>query len=187
MASFGPFVEMEINGEIIGSDVRSRGEEIEIAVRVQAPSWMGVDRAELYENGTLVHEWELEATGDVLRLDDVLLRTPERDSWYVITAMGASDLHPVFTPVEVPYVELQAVVEEALVNVEAVAMLLEPSTPIPHLSGAPVRLDQSDLGRRGRRRLRCAGYPEWLLQARHCPDILRAFVRKRGDASRGSG
>ena len=72
VASFGPFVEMEINGAVIGSDVASDGEEIEIAVRVQAPSWMGVDRVELYENGTLIHEWELEDTGEVLRLDDAL-------------------------------------------------------------------------------------------------------------------
>jgi hypothetical protein len=170
VASFGPFVEMEINGALIGSDVISDGEEIEIAVRVQAPSWMGIDRVELYENGTLVHEWELEDTGEVLRLDDTLLRTPDRDSWYVITAMGASDLHPVFTPVEVPYVELQSVVEEALVNVEAVAMLLEPSTPIPRTYPVhpyaltnPIWVDVDGGG------FDAPGIPDWVLQAAPLP------------------
>jgi hypothetical protein len=40
-------------------------------------------------------------------------------------------MSPVFTPVEIPPIELQAVVIEALSGVEALASLLSPAIPIP--------------------------------------------------------
>ena len=131
VASYGPFVEMWVNGEPIGGETNSDGGEIDIEVRVQAPSWIDVQRVELYENGTLIHEWDVPETGEVLRLDEVYTVAPEKDSWYVIIVSGDDDLAPVFTPVEVPYVELQVVVEEALSEIGAVADFLSPTIPIP--------------------------------------------------------
>jgi hypothetical protein len=130
VASYGPFVEMWVNGEPIGGEVKADG-EIDIEVRVQAPTWIDVDRAELYENGTLIHVWEVPDTGDVLRLDEVLALSPARDSWYVLIVNGDGDLAPVFTPVEIPYVDLQVVVEDALSEIGAVSSFLSPAIPIP--------------------------------------------------------
>jgi hypothetical protein len=56
VASYGPFVRMWVEGADIGSDVEKDG-AVDIEIEVQAPSWIDVDRVELYENGTLVGEW----------------------------------------------------------------------------------------------------------------------------------
>ncbi|MFT5456690.1 MAG: hypothetical protein ACI9K2_003177 [Myxococcota bacterium] len=85
----------------------------------------------MYENGTLIHVWEVPDTGDVLRLDEVLALSPARDSWYVLIVNGDGDLAPVFTPVEIPYVDLQVVVEDALSEIGAVSSFLSPAIPIP--------------------------------------------------------
>ncbi len=38
-----------------------------------------------------------------------------------------------FTPIEVPYLDLQEVVEEALSDVEALELLMEPGAPVPRV------------------------------------------------------
>jgi len=133
VASYGPFIEFTANGAGIGSDIRSQGGEVELEMRVQAPTWIPVDRVELYENGVLIEEWEVEPSVDVLRFEETVFLQPSRDSWYVVMAMGKGDLSPVFTPVEVPYIDLQAVVEKALADVDALEVLMEPSVPIPRV------------------------------------------------------
>jgi hypothetical protein len=45
--------------------------------------------------------------------------------------MGDGDLSPVFSPVEIPPVELQDVVVEALSTVPAVGAFVSPAVPIP--------------------------------------------------------
>jgi hypothetical protein len=131
VASYGPFVQMWVDGQPIGSEVVPEGGTIELAVEVQAPTWIDVDRVELYENGTLVHEWAVEETKDTVRLSETLELTPTRDAWYVVMVLGDQDLAPVMTPVEMPQIELQMVVTEALAGVEAVGSLLSPAIPIP--------------------------------------------------------
>ena len=131
VASYGPFVQMWVDGEPIGSDVVPSGESIELALEVQAPTWMQVDRIEIYENGTLIEELTLEQDGEVLRYADTLTLTPSEDAWYVAIVTGDGDLSPLFTPVERPYLELQVIVTEALADVSAVSSFLEPAAPIP--------------------------------------------------------
>lgn len=130
VASYGPFVRMTLDGQPIGSEIRKSG-PLALAIDVQAPRWIAVDRVELYENGTLVREWAVEDTADVVRFTETLEVTPTRDSWYVVVVAGDGDLAPVFTPVEIPYVELELVVTEALGGIEAVSTLLDPAIPIP--------------------------------------------------------
>jgi hypothetical protein len=130
VASYGPFVRMWVNGQGIGSDVVS-DKPIELQLEVQAPTWIPVDRVELYENGALIEEYDVPETGDVLRFSKTLTLTPTKDSWYVAVAMGNGDLSPVFTPVEIPYVDLQQIVTDALGSVPAVANLIQPAPPWP--------------------------------------------------------
>jgi hypothetical protein len=130
VASYGPFVTMTLDGQPIGSTVSGEGTR-ELDISVQAPAWVAVDRVELYENGTLIQEFEVPASMGVERFTETVEVTPTKDSWYVVIVAGDGDLAPVFTPVEIPYVELQLVVSEALGGVGSVSTLLEPAPPIP--------------------------------------------------------
>ena len=86
-----------------------------------------------------------------------------KDSWYVAVALGDGDLSPVFTPVEIPYIELQAVVTEALAGVGAVSSLMSPAIPIPkeypirpYAITNPIWVDLEGDG------FDAPGLPEWL-------------------------
>ena len=164
VASYGPFVQMWVDDEPIGSELVPEGDEITIRVDVQAPTWIGVDRLELYENGTLVEEVDIEDSGDPLeRWSGSFARTPQQDSWYVVIVMADDDLAPVFSPVEIPYVDLQEVVVEALAGVEAISSLLEPAAPIPRIYPVPSLAVTNpiwvDLAGDG---FDAPGLPEWL-------------------------
>lgn len=129
VVSYGPFVQLWVDDAPVGSEIEASG-EVTARVQVQAPSWMDVDVVQLYENGTLIHEWEVEGD-DVLRFDEELALTPAEDAWYVAMAMGDGDLAPVTSPVDIPAIELQEIITQALGGVEAVAPMLSKSVPIP--------------------------------------------------------
>ena len=126
VASYGPFVQLWIDGQEIGSLVDARGKaSVELRVRVQSPLWFDVDRVEIYRSGHLVHV--LTAAGDeldpastvdvsglqlpnrrVVNLDATITEpAPGSDAWYVVIAMGLNgrDLSPVYA--EHPYLKLQ--------------------------------------------------------------------------------
>lgn len=124
VASYGPFVRMWVDGAEIGSEIQASG-DIEIQLEVQAPTWVDVDRVELYENGTLIREFLIEPGGPaVLRFSETLTHTPTQDSWYVAIATGSQTLAPVFPEVEIPYLPLEEVVSEALGVIDVVGSLL---------------------------------------------------------------
>ncbi len=130
VASYGPFVRMTVEGADIGSDVAKDG-DVDIAIEVEAPSWVAVDRVELYENGTLVEEWEVAPGTSNLRFSEVTTRAPLADAWYVAIVMGKGDMDPVCTPVEIPPIPLDEAVTGALGGLEifsspAFSSLLEP-------------------------------------------------------------
>lgn len=131
VASYGPLIRFTANdGEaIVGDEIEASG-SVKLHIEVEAPSWMDVNRVELYQNGTLIHEW----TGldpDVLRFAQDYEAPVTKDSWFVVIAMGDGDLSPLFSPVEFPPIQLQDVVIEALSDVPAVGSFLSPATPIP--------------------------------------------------------
>lgn len=131
VASYGPFIRFTANGpeNIVGSEIEDTDGTVDLRIEVQAPLWMEVDRVELYQNGTLIHEWAgLE--DDVYRLVAELPVTIEKDSWFVVIALGDGDLSPLFSPVEMPPVQLQDVVTEALVDVPGLSSFLAPAAPI---------------------------------------------------------
>jgi hypothetical protein len=60
VASYGPMLELWVNGERVGSKVKApASSEIAVRVRVQSPAWFDVDRVEVYRNGSL--RWIFEA------------------------------------------------------------------------------------------------------------------------------
>jgi hypothetical protein len=120
VASYGPFIRFSANewDNGPGSTVHDP-DEVSFYIEVQSPSWFDVDRVELYENGTLIHEWAIEAPNeDTINLATEVLRTPAQDSWYVVIALGDDDLSPVFTPVDIMPIQLQDIVEGAVSEID---------------------------------------------------------------------
>lgn len=130
IATYGPVLQMWVNDAPIGSDVDGSG-GAHVVIDIQAPSWIGVDRVELYENGTLIREWSVPDSGAPDRFHEELDLAPDKDSWYVVSCVSRKDLSPVFTTVEIPYIQLQDVVTDALTSVPAVQSFLPVAVPIP--------------------------------------------------------
>jgi hypothetical protein len=117
--TFGPFVELTLNGASMGSTVTvQKGESVELHLRIQSPLWFDVDRVEVYRNGLLLPGLLIEGKTDcasgssdcihvpndrVVVLDTKLTDTPDKDAWYVVIVMGVDGktLAPVYssTPV----------------------------------------------------------------------------------------
>jgi len=128
IASYGPFIQMWIDDEIIGSTVTGDGQH-SLAIEVQAPDWMGVDRVELYQNGTLIDVWEIAAGSGTFYVQKDIL--PEEDSWYVAIAMGEGSLWPLFSPVEMAPVHLEDTVKAGVGAVLEDTSLLGLAVDIP--------------------------------------------------------
>ncbi|TNE86756.1 MAG: hypothetical protein EP330_20875 [Deltaproteobacteria bacterium] len=162
VASYGPFVRFTADQGTIGDQIPSDG-TVTFTLEVQAPSWMGADRIEFYENGTLIHEFEIPETTDSLRYLESFEHEVTKDSWYVAIVTSDDDLAPLFTPVEIPYVPLEEVVTEALSGVPAVANLLSAAEPFPRVYPIhpyavtnPIWVDLDDDG------WDAPGLPDWL-------------------------
>jgi hypothetical protein len=136
VASYGPFIEMRIEGGVIGDTVAADG-SVEIGVRVQSPSWFDVDRIEVYANGQLLcdigHLSESPcntdseiAVGDdglntnIVNFDGVITDDPVVDTWYVVIAMGVSEeargLSPVYFAAIHPHLGFSEVIGQAFAS-----------------------------------------------------------------------
>jgi hypothetical protein len=132
--SYGPFVRFYADRAANGPGTTLENvASTTLHIHVETPTWFHTDRVELYENGELIHEWELEDNGSVVNLDTAFSVTPQKDSWYVVLAAGRDDVGPVFTPVEYPRLQLQDIVIDALAltGLDAVEAYLEPPVPRP--------------------------------------------------------
>ncbi|MCO4743579.1 MAG: CehA/McbA family metallohydrolase [Proteobacteria bacterium] len=133
VASYGPFVRFWANEGEIGDQISTEGGAVEFTIEVQAPTWIGVDRVEFYENGTLVEEFPVDPAVDSMRFLETFEREVAEDAWFTVIVTGESDLAPLFSPVEIPYVPLEEVVTEALGGVSAVSNLLTAAEPFPRV------------------------------------------------------
>lgn len=141
VASFGPFIEFYAQNDkslTVGSTITPDGSgNVALNIDIQAPTWISVDRVEIYENGVLIEEVSVPATSETLRYSNTHTYTPSKDSWYVVIVVGAegSDLAPLFTNVERDAIQLQDVITNALGDSSAVPSLLTdflvPYPPIP--------------------------------------------------------
>ncbi len=95
MAASGPFVTAEINGVGVGGTVTGDG-PYEVAVHVQAPSWMPVDWIRIVVNGQTVVEEAVSGTETERYSATHTLPALDGDSWVAVLA-GApeKDLGPV--------------------------------------------------------------------------------------------
>ncbi len=131
--SYGPFISLYAEGDQpIGSEITVDDGVVTLDIEVRSPSWFDVDRVELYENGTLIQSWAVTTpnvdTVNFLQSVDV---EGDADAWYVVIALGDDSLEPLFTPVDIPPIQLQDVVGEAITVVPALAALAGDPVPIP--------------------------------------------------------
>ncbi|MEC9072709.1 MAG: hypothetical protein VX938_10035, partial [Myxococcota bacterium] len=100
--SCGPFVRFEaidISGETLAHLGEFTGVDdaggVNFWARVEAPSWIQLDQALLWENGQVIESIALEPRDDpVVRLDTVFSVTPKADAWYALQVLGSGSLYP---------------------------------------------------------------------------------------------
>lgn len=112
LSTTGPFLTFTIEGKGPGSKAVLEGDTVDLKMKIQTPSWFGVDRVEIYRNGLLekvLYTSAMEGDDAVLADDPALivdfdgtvaLPAPGEDSWYVVVAMGLNNenmLEPVYT------------------------------------------------------------------------------------------
>ncbi len=163
--SYGPFISLYAEGDQpIGSEISVDDGVVTLDIEVRSPSWFDVDRVELYENGALIQSWAVTTpnvdTVNFLQSVDV---PGEVDAWYVVIAVGNDSLEPLFTPVDIPPIQLQDVVAEAITVVPALAALAGDPIAFPR-DGAvhpfaltnPIWVDRDGGG------FDAPGLPDWL-------------------------
>ncbi len=141
VASYGPFVELTVNGAMPGDTIAAKGKStVSVHVRVQTPSWFAIDRYEVWLNGHVVKEVNLpdSASRTALIVDvddtfDVTLPTG-RDSWLAVNALGTGEttlMRPVL--LDVPFGELQLprVAAMAFSHLAVINALFPPPARIP--------------------------------------------------------
>jgi hypothetical protein len=136
--SYGPFITVDVAGVGPGGVVKaSKGGQVQAKIRVQTTSWFGVDRIEIYRNGLLA--WSKDLTVDPKRIVDfdqtVALDVPDRDSWFLVVALG-TDTRNLMRPVylDVPFGEM------ALSRIAALAFTQIKGIPAASLFPPPARI-----------------------------------------------
>ena len=167
VASHGPFIRFEADGQPVGSEVTTTG-SVDLFIEVQAPMWMDIDHVELIENGTLIQEWAVPATQEVVAFSETVTVQPDKDSWYAVVAAGDNDLSPVYTPVERPSIQISDIVGGALGDVEGlpidVSSLASPVTApriFPMMPFAVTNAIWVDVGADG---WDPPGFAEWIVE-----------------------
>ncbi len=108
--SCGPFVRFSaLDGTTMGGETAVGDDGVaRFVVRVEAPSWMQVDRVRLLENGVPVQEIELatwqrpDDLRPAIRFEGELSATPAADAWYVLEVIGSGNLWPLDAG-QIPY------------------------------------------------------------------------------------
>ncbi len=100
----GPFVELFVNGQPIGSDVKDTDGTVEVRVKVQAAPWVDVSRGTLILNGQIIETFDINMSNGTFEFTtDVAL---DKDSWLVTEVVGFQSLFPVVAPLELGPINL---------------------------------------------------------------------------------
>lgn len=115
--TIGPFVEYALNGVPMGGQTRARDGLAELAIRVQAASWVDCDRVKIVVNGDVVDVIDVGQSTDRVRLDVVYPLRLEHDSWVSLLVEGDDPLAPVVHDQDRPILPL-AVLNPVWVDVD---------------------------------------------------------------------
>ncbi len=95
----GPFIDFKIEGKSIGETARAKQRGVLLKIKVQTTSWAPINKITIIANGKEIRTINMENRRII---DEVVLDTPERDTWYIVVAEGDKDLYPVY-PGAKPY------------------------------------------------------------------------------------
>jgi hypothetical protein len=163
VASYGPFVRFEADGQPIGSEISTDG-AVELFIEVQSPSWFECSQVEVYENGTLIEVIEIPSPNTTpVNLSTTLEVMPNKDSWYALVVVGDDDLDPVYPSLDRENLVFQDVVTEALGSMPSLSAFLSEAPPrprkgpmIPYALTNPIWVDVGGDG------WDAPGLPEWM-------------------------
>jgi len=95
----GPFMTVEMTddgGATAGmGDMLSAPGTVHLHLQVQAASWVPVHTIHIMANGEEIQQFDISAEEGVVRFDQTIDLTPERDTWYVVVVRGNGDMFPV--------------------------------------------------------------------------------------------
>lgn len=114
VATNGPFLDLTVNGQGLGSTVVASDGKIDVHILVKAAPWVDVKRVTVYRGGRdqvkrpfVLEVIEVPSTRDLIRLDVTRHYAGIPDgSFVVVDAAGDESMWPVFTPHEVPSLQL---------------------------------------------------------------------------------
>ena len=105
--SRGPFLEMFVNDQPIGSELIVPEGEVTVKVKVQAARWIEVNRGVLYANGAPIETFKVDLSDPAVRLFEwSTTLTLDRDTWFVAQVSGDVSMFPVAPPIDLPPVLL---------------------------------------------------------------------------------
>jgi hypothetical protein len=86
----GPFVELWLDDQPMGSLVADLDGSVNVRVKVQAPDWMTVDTLNLVMNGAVAQTVTIPSSSNTLRLDQNYTLTVHTDSWIAAEVLGGN-------------------------------------------------------------------------------------------------
>ncbi len=92
----GPLIDVKVNGRGVPGDLVPGGDGlVDLAIHVDAPSWIDVNRVRAFANGAMVAESKVGLSGAPthVRLNESI--AIYQDTWVVVVATGTTPLEPV--------------------------------------------------------------------------------------------
>ncbi|MCX7831132.1 MAG: hypothetical protein N2445_08795, partial [Acidobacteria bacterium] len=86
----GPFVEMWVNENPLGSLITDTDGTANVQIKVQAPPWMTVDTLNLIVNGAIYQTISIPSSTNVVRLNQTYTVTLTKDSWIAAEVKGGA-------------------------------------------------------------------------------------------------
>ncbi|MFO7955557.1 MAG: CehA/McbA family metallohydrolase [Candidatus Brocadiia bacterium] len=98
----GPFLDVSLNEQPIGSTQTIPPGRVQMDVRVRAAPWVDVTWGRVYCNGELVKEFPVEPSRKVMRSERTFEFEVTEDCWFVVQVVGDRPLSPVYGGTEAP-------------------------------------------------------------------------------------
>ncbi|MFZ5468299.1 MAG: carboxypeptidase regulatory-like domain-containing protein [Myxococcota bacterium] len=114
----GPFVELFVNEQPVGSEVVAPEGNVTVRIKVQAAPWVDVSKVVLKRGGKdqqkipqVVAEYTVAPSEELVRLEETkeLFGIPD-DSFFVVEVSGERPMWPVYTPLEIASIQLNEII-----------------------------------------------------------------------------
>jgi hypothetical protein len=108
IATNAPFIDMTIDGHMIGDTIVDTSGTATVQLHVRAPSWAPVDHLVVYSNSNVVYDQPIPGPGtDYTTTIQVPLT---QDAWVVAEVTGTHNMFPVLSPTEFPPLDATIVI-----------------------------------------------------------------------------